>query len=219
MKPSFSDIDLYPVISTSGENPEEPVRILRELLKTDIKVVQLREKKQTKTERARLAEVFRKMTLAKNVLLIINDDIDIALDSSADGVHLGNDDMPLKEARKLAPNLIIGKSCHSVEEALAAEAEGASYINIGPIFKTPTKEGMNPVGLDLISEVKKITSLPFTVMGGIDKNNLKDVVSAGAKRVAMVRGFIGKDIPKKTAELYQVYRTALKEYLLKGETS
>lgn len=207
MRYSFNDIDLYPVISTREESGDEPVRILSELLKTDIRILQLREKLRSKRERHRLAGIFRKMTSEKGVLLIINDDLDIALSAGADGVHLGNDDLPVSAARSIAPDMIIGKSSHSLKEALAAEEEGADYINIGPIFKTPTKEGMNPVGLDLIYEVRKKIQIPFSVMGGIDKENIAEVLRAGADKIAMVRGMTKGDIQSRISDLYEIYRS------------
>jgi thiamine-phosphate pyrophosphorylase len=201
----LKNIDLYAVVSSFQSSYDDPVFILDEILKTPIKIVQLREKHLEKVEKHHLAEIFRKKTAEKGVLLIINDDVDIALSVNADGVHLGNADMPLAEARKTAPGLIIGKSSHSVEEALVAEKMGASYVNVGPIFKTPTKQNAIPVGMELFKEVKKNVKIPVTVMGGICLENLSEVCINGADKIAMVRGVIYENIEDRVSSLYDVY--------------
>jgi len=113
--------------------------------------------------------------------------VDIALGVEADGVHLGQEDLPVQVARKLAPELLIGASTHSLEQALQAEKNGADYINIGPIFSTKTKEGMGrSLGPEAISEISPQIKVPFTVMGGINEDNIEQVLAKGARRVAMV---------------------------------
>jgi thiamine-phosphate pyrophosphorylase len=105
----------------------------------------------------------------------------------ADGVHLGQDDLPLPVARQLAPELLIGASTHSLEQALQAEKDGADYLNIGPIFSTQTKEGVGrSLGPEAISEISPQIKVPFTVMGGINEKNIDQVLAEGARRVAMV---------------------------------
>lgn len=184
---------------------DDPIKILDELLKTDIKIVQLREKNIPRDEKLILAKEFRKKTHKHCVLLIINDDIDIALEVKADGVHLGNGDTPLIEARKIAPAILIGKSTHSIKEAEQARDLGADYINVGPIFSTPTKTTYNPVGLDLYREISSKIDLPITVMGGINKNNIQEVIHSGAKRIAMVRAIISGNIVENIKILYNIY--------------
>ena len=127
------------------------------------------------------------MTAAAGALLIINDRVDVALAVGADGVHLGQDDFPVPQARRLAPDLIIGASTHSVEEALRAQAEGASYINIGPIFPTGTKKWEGKfLGLDGLRRVATVARVPFTVMGGIKDSHIPELVRNGARTIALV---------------------------------
>ena len=119
--------------------------------------------------------------------MIMNDHVDIALLTGADGVHLGQDDLPLKEAVKLAPDLIIGRSTHSREQALEAEAQGASYLNLGPIYPTQTKNTpVHPLGIEIVKEVGPLLHIPFTVMGGIKERHIPGLLAAGAKYIAMV---------------------------------
>ncbi|MBN2144799.1 MAG: thiamine phosphate synthase, partial [Candidatus Aureabacteria bacterium] len=128
---------------------------------------------------------YRRLTRQNGVTLIINDHVDIALAVEADGVHLGQNDLPCREARRIAPSLMIGVSTHTQEEIRRAEEDGATYINIGPVFQTQTKmTSVKPLGLDYLKSVK--TKLPFSVMGGIKKDNLRKVIECGARNIAMV---------------------------------
>ncbi len=196
MKKSIKDIDLYPVTSLKiakarGKNPDE---VLYSLIEGGVKIVQLREKEISVREYYKLAKLYRHITLDNDVLLIINDRLDIALSVEADGVHLGQDDFPITEARKLAgENFIIGASTHSLEEAKRAVNEGASYINVGAIFATPTKPNAEPVGVELFSLIKSNVSIPITVMGGINETNMNLLLEAGARRLAMIRNIFDND--------------------------
>ncbi len=126
-------------------------------------------------------------TAAAGVLLIINDRVDVALAVGADGVHLGQEDFPVPAARKIAPELLIGASSHDLEEALRAQEEGADYVNIGPIFPTGTKEGIEHfLGPEAITEISPKLDIPFSVMGGIKESNIGAVLAAGARKVAVV---------------------------------
>ena len=150
-----------------------------------------------------LALKFREMTTKDGVLLIINDHVDVALSVEADGVHLGQEDLPLTVARLLAPELLIGASTHSLEQALQAEKYGADYINIGPIFSTKTKEGVGrSLGPKAITEISTQIKVPFTVMGGINEENIDQVLAEGARKVAMVTGITkAADIAVKVSSL------------------
>ena len=152
------------------------------------RIIQLREKNYHARDLYHLAMKFREITAAAGILLIINDHVDIALAVAADGVHLGQEDLPLQVARKLAPHLLVGASTHSLEQALQAQQDGADYINIGPIFPTETKkETGNILGPDAIARICPHIEIPFTVMGGINETNINLVLKKGAQRVAMVR--------------------------------
>ena len=183
----FREIDLYPVTCEKLSAGRVNLEILQAVIEGGAKIIQLREKECSTRELYHLAERFREATTRAGMLLIINDRIDIALAVGADGVHLGQDDLPIPAARRLAPDLILGASTHSLEEALCAEREGADYVNIGPIFPTSTKEGVSRfLGPEAISAISPRLRIPFPVMGGIHARNLDEVLEHGARRVAMV---------------------------------
>jgi thiamine-phosphate pyrophosphorylase len=142
------------------------------------------------------------------MLLIINDLVDVAVEAGADGVHLGQDDLPLKEAREMAPELIFGVSTHSKEEALKAQDDGADYINIGPIFNTQTKSlAMAALGVEAIRRISPLLHIPFTVMGGIKSGHIPDLLSAGARKIAMVTEITAhENIAAKVTELRTMMR-------------
>ena len=154
-------------------------------------------------------------TRAAGVPLILNDRVDVALAIGADGVHLGQDDLPIPVARHLlGPTRIIGKSTHSLEQALAAEQEGADYIAVGPVYTTPTKPEAPSVGPELIGRIKCRVQTPLVIIGGIDRTRLPDVLAAGAECVAVVRAVCGAEDPEAAARelkapLVQFIRTAV----------
>ncbi len=132
----------------------------------------------------------RKITKKSNTLLIINDHLDIALMADADGVHFGQDDLPINLARKMTPEgFLIGKSTHSFKQAIEAEKDGADYIGIGPVYKTPTKEDYIPIGIDTAKQVIGQVKIPVIAIGGINFNNVDNLVNIGFKNIAMVRQF------------------------------
>lgn len=184
---AFARIDLYPVtdpVLSAGRSHEE---ILRQSARGGARIIQLRDKFASRRQLFETACRFREVTAAAGMLLIINDYVDIALACQADGVHLGQDDLPLAAARQLAPELLIGISTHSLEQALAAQAGGAGYVNIGPVFPTRTKEKTSPpLGPDTIPVIASRLRIPFTVMGGINHQNMPQVLAAGATRIAVV---------------------------------
>ena len=182
----FHQADLYVVITEALCAGRSAVEILDMTLAAGVRLVQLREKDLKGRALFALALEFRRRTEAAGALLIINDRLDIALAAGADGVHLGQDDLPVSAARSLGSELIIGASTHSLEEALAAQDAGASYVNIGPIFATLTKEGATPLGPEMIDRIAPKLRLPWTTMGGIKKTNIDQVVSRGAKHPAVI---------------------------------
>ncbi len=182
----FDKIDLYVVTCEKLSNGRSNLEVLDAVIKGGGKIIQLRDKELCKRDFFLLAKKFREITLKAGILLVINDSIDVAMAIDADGVHLGQEDFPLKEARKIAPDLILGRSVHSLEQAKTAEAEGADYINIGPIFPTGTKEHAKALGTEAIKKIAPEISIPFTVMGGIKSENINEVIKAGAKKIALV---------------------------------
>ena len=183
----FEQVDVYPVTCERLSEGRSNLEVLEAVIQGGSKIIQLREKEYPKRDLYNLALKFREITTRGRVLLIINDHVDIALAVDADGVHLGQEDLPLQVARKLAPELLIGASTHSLQQALQAEKDGADYVNIGPIFPTKTKDGVGrSLGPKAISEMSPKIKVPFTVMGGINAENIDQVLAEGARRVAMV---------------------------------
>jgi len=189
------DFDLYPVTCRKLSRGRSDLEVLDALIKGGARAVQLREKEISKRELLDLARAFRERTHAAGMTLIINDHIDVCRAVHADGVHLGQDDFPVREARELlGPLAIIGVSTHSVEQALKAVEEGADYINVGPIFATQTKEHSGlPVGIELFRQVRKLVNIPITVMGGINLRNVDQLLKAGADRIAVVSAVVGAE--------------------------
>ena len=155
-----------------------------------VDLIQLRAKTYPVAQIARLAADLHRITLAR-VPLIINDHSEIARVVPAEGVHLGQDDLPVAEAREIAgPNCVVGKSTHSVDQAIRAFYEGADYIGFGPIFATPTKPDYRPIGLDEVQRVHEAIRIPIFCIGGIKLENLPEVIAAGARRVVIVSGLL-----------------------------
>ena len=129
------------------------------------------------------------------ILFIVNDGVDIAMASRADGVHLGQEDLPVPAARRImGEEMIIGVSTHSLEEALRAEREGVDYVAIGPIFPTSTKlDSHLPVGIEMIGEIKKELSIPVVAIGGIRTENIEKVLKMGADGIAVFNAIFGQE--------------------------
>lgn len=186
---AFSNIDIYPVISSEFTNDREPLEVLKAIAEGGARIVQLREKSYSKKRLYDLAVEYRRVTNEYGMLLIINDHVDVALAVNADGVHLGQDDLPVAVAKAIAPELIIGSSTHSQQEVDDAVQDGADYINIGPIYATQTKklvESTTGIGHDLLTQVAPGLPIPFTVMGGIKEHHIAELLALGASKIAMV---------------------------------
>ena len=206
----LEQVDLYPVTCERLSAGRSNLQVLDQLIRGGARIVQLREKEYTTRDFYNMALKFREATHRAGMLLIINDRIDIAMAVQADGVHLGQDDLPISAARALAPDLLIGASTHSLEEALRAEEEDADYVNIGPIFPTSTKADVEKfLGADAIASIGSRLRGPFTVMGGINSSNLDSVLAKGARRVAMVTAVTqAPDIARAVSDL----RRRIREY-------
>lgn len=173
-----------------GKDPEP---LLRAALDGGVDIVQLREKEAGTRVIERAADTFRRICDTYGVPFILNDDPELALSVRADGVHIGQDDMTVAEARQLiGPNHLLGLSTHSEEQIAAAHKtsrEGAAidHISVGPVHETPTKAGRPAVGLELVAHAAKTSTLPFFAIGGIDSGNVVEVLEAGARRICVVR--------------------------------
>lgn len=164
------------------------------VLKAGAKWIQYREKDRTRREAYTEAMRLRDLTKSFGAALIVNDHADIALSVDADGVHLGQDDLPLKEARKIMGDKIIGISTHSLAEALYASEGSADYIGFGPVFETSTKDAGRPKGVLMLKEIKDSVKIPVVAIGGISKENLRSVLAARADAVAVASGILKGDI-------------------------
>jgi len=183
-KSVLSKIGAY--VITSGDH----ISVATVACETRAKVIQYRDKKSSMNEKLRIAKKIREISHKRGTIFIVNDNIDIALLSGADGVHLGQDDLSVKEARKIVPrNFIVGKSTHTLDQAIKAESDGADYIGVGPIFKTPTKKDYIPVGVDLAKEVFGRVKIPIVAIGGLNGENIEPLVDFGLTNFAMVREF------------------------------
>jgi thiamine-phosphate pyrophosphorylase len=195
----FEAVDLYPVTGARHSAGRSTLTIIDAVREAGCRAVQLREKELSKATYLELARQVRARS-GPELLLICNDHLDVALAAGADGVHLGQHDLPVAAARALAPDLLLGVSTHTLEQALAAQAAGADYVNIGPIFATQTKAGVRAVlGPSAIGVIAPALSIPFTVMGGIKEHNLEQVLEQGARRVAVVTAVTAAENPATAA--------------------
>ena len=166
-KEKFLQVDLYPVTCERLSAGRSNLDLLEAAIRGGAKIIQLREKELPDRDLYRMALAFRKITADAGMLFMINDHVDIALAVDADGVHLGQEDLPLSAARRIAPELLIGISTHSREEVLKAQDEGADYVNIGPIFPTRTKEGVSRfLGPEAIPGSPRVSRAPAPSWGG-----------------------------------------------------
>jgi len=196
----FVRAGLYLVTSGLLSGTRGTLEIVRLALGAGVRLVQLREKELGVRDFTSLAEAVRRMTVDAGALLIVNDRLDVAMAVGADGVHLGQEDLPIPMARRLAPDLIIGASTHSVEEAVRVQEEGASYLNIGPLFPTRTKAwGSRFLGVEGLKEIIPHVRIPFTVMGGIKKDHIPLLVKEGARTIAVVTAVTAADDPGRAA--------------------
>lgn len=183
------------LITDSAISRLSHVQALQQAIKAGVEMIQLREKNLSKKDLFNTALTIRKMTQKHNVFFIVNDYIDIALAVDADGVHLGQEDMPVDEARKImGTNKLIGISTHSVRQALEAQNSGADYIGFGPIFYTATKDAGQPKGIASIRKIKKHIKIPLVAIGGITWENAYKVLRAGADAVAVASGILDGNI-------------------------
>jgi thiamine-phosphate pyrophosphorylase len=210
---AFNDVDIYPVTCEALSNGRTDIEVLDALLSGGTRIIQLRDKESSKSELLKKAALFRKKTQEHGCLLIINDHIDIALAVEADGVHLGQCDFPIKDARHLMPDKLIGASTHSREDAITAESKGASYYNIGPVYPTATKGGLSTfLGPNAIPEFSEGIDCPFTVMGGIKSTHFTELARAGARRIAMVTELtLADDIEHHFKEMRRQWQLAIRE--------
>ena len=198
---------LYLVSDKDILNGRDFIGSLEEAILGGVTVIQLREKKVSSLEFYQMAVKIRELTDKYNIPLIINDRLDIALAVDADGVHIGQEDIPAKVARNiLGENKIIGVSTANIEEAKKAVSNGADYIGVGALFPTATKTNTRAVTLDELTNIKNNISIPVVGIGGINEKNINLVKDTGIDGCAVVSAILGqKDIKKATKKLLDIF--------------
>ena len=192
---------LYVIIDTQALKGRSHVEVAGQAIRGGAKTVQLRDKLQSKKELLPIAQKLRKLCAKHNVLFVMNDYLDLALASDADGLHLGQNDLPIKVARKLLPiDKILGCSTTTIDQAITAESEGADYIATGSIYPTSSKETAKVVGLERLIQIKQAISLPLVAIGGINKDNVAEVLAAGADSVAVISAILQAESPEEAAQ-------------------
>ena len=205
---AFEESFIYPVVSSEFCGSKSVTEVMHSLGDNGAKIVQLREKNLSGRDLLILANQCREITAGYGMLLIIDDRLDIALACGADGVHLGQDDLPVAVARKIAPELLIGSSTHNAAEVIAAQQADTGYLNIGPIYPTQTKSvACGALGVPLFTELKNLVHCPFSVMGGIKARHLPELRALGAEHIAMVTEITtAPDVSAKVRELLKFWQ-------------
>jgi thiamine-phosphate pyrophosphorylase len=200
---------LYAILDPEQTRGRPAERVLAALLEAGVSILQLRVKSLPPVDFLELAKQARAVTRAHGCKLIINDRVDIALACGADGVHLGQDDLPLRAGRKLMGQKIIGISTHDLDQARAAERAGADYIGFGPMFGTRTKAtGYEARGPEMLQQIRGAVTLPIVAIGGITEANVQEVWQAGADSVAIIGDVLHDNDPgAKALRILGQYRT------------
>ena len=191
MKPNLMECHLYGIIDLGYVEESNAIRAAEAMIEGGVDLIQLRGKEKSIDELVDLAAELHELTSRSFMPLIVNDHAEIARRVPVEGVHVGQDDDSIAVARRKAGRAIaVGKSTHNLDQAYAAQSEGADYIGFGPIFATPTKPDYAPIGLSDIKRVHEEVNLPIFCIGGIKIDNLGKVIAAGARRVAIVSGLL-----------------------------
>ena len=199
---------LYAVVDTEWLKGRQPVKTAGQMIKGGTKIIQLRCKERSRKEFLGIAKGLKEICAKNGVLFIVNDSVEVAVAVNADGLHIGQEDLPVAEARQQIPiDMILGCSASNTKEAVKAQKDGADYLGVGAIFVTETKKSAKAVGLKIIGEIKHATGLPVVAIGGINKENLKDVIKAGADSAAVISAVMGADnIEKATREMVNIFK-------------
>jgi thiamine-phosphate pyrophosphorylase len=201
---------LYVIIDIGFLNGRNLSDIAAQVIRGGTKVIQLRDKERNVKEFLNSAIVLRDICAEHNVLFIINDSLEVALASEADGLHIGQDDLPADIARRLLPiDKILGCSASNLNEAQKAKAEGADYLGIGAIYPTLSKDVSPAIGSDALKNIRRALNLPLVAIGGINETNLKAVIKAGADAAAVISAVMNADdVEKATRQLVEIIEGA-----------
>ena len=207
----FRTSELYPVVSSEFCLGRDVCSIVADIAAAGAKIVQIREKNRSDSSMFELVKKCKEITDRSGMLLIVDDRVDIAVATGADGVHLGQEDFPLTEAKKLAPEMLFGVSTHNAEEIRRALSDNCGYLNIGPMFPTRTKSvACGALGLEKIEELVPMVTCPFSVMGGIKEHHLEMLCSKGFRHIAMVTEITqAPDVCQKVKQLRQIMQRGL----------
>ncbi len=205
---AFSSAGLYPVVTAEFCAGRSVAEIVQGIASGGADIVQIREKKCSLNDLYELVCACKKITDRYNMLLIVDDHTDIALAAGADGVHLGQDDLPVAAARRMAPDLLIGCSTHNPEEIAKAQADGCGYLNIGPVYPTQTKSvACGALGLENVLKYRMDVQCPYSVMGGIKEHHLPELIRLDFKRIAMVTEITAApNVAEKVRSLLKYFR-------------
>ena len=187
---------LYVILDRQFLAGRDAFEIARQIIEGGARVIQLRDKQSKKGELLLVAQKLKELCTQAGVLFIMNDYLDLALAADADGLHIGQEDLPLPVVRRQLPiDKIVGCSVTTPVQATKAQNEGADYIAVGSMFPTTTKKEANIVGVDMLKELKLVVSVPLVAIGGINQNNVGEVVAAGADAIAVISAVMGeKDV-------------------------
>lgn len=186
--------DIYGILGEEFSCGRSNIEITKEMIKAGIKIIQYREKNKQKLDKLKDCQAIRKITKENEITFIVNDDIDIALAVKADGIHIGQEDIPIEIVKSIAGNMIIGLSTHNKNQALEAVEKGADYLGVGPIFNTSTKKNVEKSdGLSFLKWVSENISIPYVAIGGIKESNVAEVKRFGGKYFAMISELVGAD--------------------------
>lgn len=209
MKPSLQDYRLYLVTDPRFNKGYSVLEQVELALQGGVKIIQIREKKLPVTDYTKLASEALKMTRAQDAFLIINDSVEVVTAIGADGLHLGQEDIPVKEARKIVgQDVFIGVSVKTIEEAIQAEKDGADYLAVNGAFPTGTKEDLGYLpGLEGVTKIRQSTHLPVVGIGGINLQNCRSVIEAGAHGIAVVTAItMSDDIPCTCRSFFEIMK-------------
>ncbi len=185
---------LYVIIDTSALGGRSHREVAGQAIKGGVRAIQLRDKEHSRKELLSIAQELRNLCAEQDVIFIMNDCLDVALAVGADGLHVGQDDLPVKVARRLLPiDKILGCSARTVAKATAAQSDGADYIAVGAMYATPSKESAEVVGTERLKQVRQAVTLPLVAIGGINKGNINEVIAAGADAVAVISAVLGAE--------------------------
>ncbi len=214
VKPAFPS-GIYGITAEKFSRGRSNTEVVCAMIAGGVSIIQYREKRPAKSYREMLAECrqIRELTRQAGVLFIVNDYTDLALLSDADGVHVGQDDLPVAEVRRLVgPHKLIGLSTHSPEQARQAQVQGADYIGVGPLYSTHTKDDVcAPVGLAYLDYAVAHVKLPFVAIGGIKTHHMAEVVRRGARTICLVTEIVGaQDISATARQLNDMLNNPLR---------